>query len=282
MRKNKLFFLSLSVGLLLLAFSGCVKKGKTPREKEINFMLWGIPSELRAMEKFIQEDFMKQNPDIEVNIIFEDPNKYSDKLLTMISGGTAPDVAVIRGRMFPFYALKNILVNLSTYIKEDGINMGDYYFSEDYKYKNSYYSMPFHGGTIALYYNKDMFDKHKIKYPDSTWKWENLLSAAQKLTRDTNGDGLTDVYGVTWPFYMWYPFIWQNGGRITDETHTKFVIGSPKYIDANTEALEFMISLWQKHKVAPSPLEESGVNVPLFENQRVEMVDNNLLLFIGC
>ena len=48
-----------------------------------------------------------------------------------------------------------------------------------------------------MYYNKDMFDKYKLPYPDETWDWDKYLEVAKKLTLDTNGDGQIDQWGTT-------------------------------------------------------------------------------------
>lgn len=36
--------------------------------------------------------------------------------------------------------------------------------------------------TIALWYNKAMFDESGIDYPDETWTWDTLVEAADILT----------------------------------------------------------------------------------------------------
>ncbi len=70
--------------------------------------------------------------------------------------------------------------------------------------------------TIALWYNKTLFDEAGISYPDETWTWDTLKDAAKKLTKDDGSQygfcaGLHNQEG-------YYNFVYQNGGEIiTDD-----------------------------------------------------------------
>ena len=48
--------------------------------------------------------------------------------------------------------------------------------------------------TICLFYNKDMFDAAGLEYPTNEWTWDDLMSAAEKLTVK-NEDGTYEQYG---------------------------------------------------------------------------------------
>jgi ABC-type glycerol-3-phosphate transport system substrate-binding protein len=47
-----------------------------------------------------------------------------------------------------------------------------------------------------VYYNKYLFDKYDVPYPDSAWTWQTMLDRARKLTHDFDGDGKIDQYGI--------------------------------------------------------------------------------------
>lgn len=54
--------------------------------------------------------------------------------------------------------------------------------------KGRLYALPFCFSTLALFYNKDIFDNAGLPYPSSEWKWPDFLDAAIKLTkRDSHG-----------------------------------------------------------------------------------------------
>lgn len=55
-------------------------------------------------------------------------------------------------------------------------------------YKGQLYALPFCFSNLALFYNKDIFDKAGVKYPTADWKWKDLLDSAEKLTvREKSG-----------------------------------------------------------------------------------------------
>lgn len=61
-------------------------------------------------------------------------------------------------------------------------------------YGGNFYTMPLYTFGPALVYNKALFEEYDVKVPTNI---EELEEAAEKLTLDTDGDGKTDVYGIT-------------------------------------------------------------------------------------
>ncbi len=68
-----------------------------------------------------------------------------------------------------------------------------------------------HGiNSVAVIYNKDVFDAAGVAYPTEDWTWQEMLDKAKELTRDTDGDGETDVYGIQYSYNItlgWLPFM---------------------------------------------------------------------------
>lgn len=61
-------------------------------------------------------------------------------------------------------------------------------------YGGKIYTMPLYTFGPALVYNKALFEKYGVKVPETV---EELEEAAAALTLDTDGDGQTDIYGIT-------------------------------------------------------------------------------------
>jgi len=56
-------------------------------------------------------------------------------------------------------------------------------------------------GNMMVYFNQSMFAKYKVKSPleyynEGSWTWENFAKCMTEITRDTDGDGTTDIYGL--------------------------------------------------------------------------------------
>ncbi len=279
MYKNKMIFLFSVIFLTaVIIFNGCFG-GKKKNKNEITLLMWGRAEEIKAVDNFIKE-FNKIYPDIKVRRIHT--SQYYDKLQTMIAGGTPPDVLYMGSDYFPSYVKKDSLLDLTPYIENDPetnlppFNIKDY-FKETVKpfmFKGKYYGIPKDFTTMVLYYNKDIFDREGIKYPDANWTWNDFRKVAKSLTKDLNGDGRIDQYGFvfeTWLGY-WISWIWQNNGKIFDEKRGKYVIGKEPYLSRNVETLQFLYDLMYKYKVAPTIQETHDMGTSeLFETGKIAM-----------
>ncbi len=86
------------------------------------------------------------------------------------------------------------------------------------RYKGNLYGLPSYGESSILFYRKDLFKKYNVKVPTTL---KELEDAAKKLTLDTNGDGKTDIYGITLRgvrghtsnVYIWAGFLRAFGGK---------------------------------------------------------------------
>ena len=100
-----------------------------------------------------------------------------------------------------------------------------------------------------------------------------MVEKAIRLTRDENGDGNVDQYGlgVEPTLIRIAPFVWSNGGEVVDDdaTPTRFTLDTP----AAQEALQKFLELRQLHIVVPTEEEiESEDDESRFLNGRTAMV----------
>lgn len=130
----------------------------------------------------------------------------------------------------------------------------------------------------GLYYNKTMFKNEGVPDPHDLvakgeWTWEAFLDIAKKLTKDTDGDGVIDQYGITnhAPTLMRI-LVHANGGKLIEEKDGRFVFGNenPKTV----EALEFLYNLFHQDKViAPNNREtDYADSQTLFSTGKAGMV----------
>jgi len=209
-----------------------------------------------------------------IKIVYEPiPGNYKVKLTAMLSAGTAPDIFYIDVNWAEELFKKGVIQPLDIFIKKYGLDLDDFYPSliDAFKYKGRIYGIAKDFSTLALFYNKRMFDEVGLKYPDSSWTWEDLLNAAKKLTRDTDGDGKIDVWGLAlYPnaFNRVIPFIFQAGGKIVNDDLTT-ALGEPKAV----EGMRFYFDLHNKYKVAVSPKDVgAGWLGDAFGKEKVAMV----------
>src|SRR5690554_3338891 len=93
-------------------------------------------------------------------------------------------------------------------------------------------AVPFRGGTTMLYYRADHLAELGIEPPTTL---DELRAAAEALTRDTDGDGSTDIYGLVQRgipgFEIAQDFgrlLFSNGGAILNDESSACVITQPE------------------------------------------------------
>ena len=164
-----------------------------------------------------------------------DWDAYWDKLQTGLAGGAAPDVFAMDGPLGPDYQSRDVLLDLTPFIEAENYDLGqlDDNAVKDFTTKDGVvFGLPRDLNVVALYYNKDMFDAAGIAYPDDTWTWDKLVEVGKQLTKDTDGDGTIDQWGIytetTDMENAWSSFVWQAGGDILTEDGTKSALDKPE------------------------------------------------------
>ncbi len=93
------------------------------------------------------------------------------------------------------------------------------------------WGVPHATNSIAILYNKDIFDEKGVAYPTENWTWQEMLDMAKKLTFDRNGDGKTDVYGIYYSNNItqgWYPFMLAYGVSPLSEDYRNSNLNDPR------------------------------------------------------
>jgi multiple sugar transport system substrate-binding protein len=100
--------------------------------------------------------------------------------------------------------------------------------------------------THGVWYNKSLLNREGLPDPyelqeAGEWTWDAYLDIAQRATRDTDGDGEVDQWGITVGYEFWDNFIYSNGAQVVTEVADgyAFTLDDPAAVDA----LDFGASL---------------------------------------
>ncbi len=160
---------------------------------------------------------------------------YWTKLQTGVAGGSTNDVFWINAASLPVYASQGALVPIQPMVDDGSIDAEAYPESlrSLYTFDGTVYGIPRDFDTIALFYNKGLFDAAGVEHPTADWTWDDLRSAAEKLTTE---DGSQWGYASTLGGQQnYYNLIKQNQGEILNADQTESMLGEP----AACEALQF-------------------------------------------
>ena len=234
---------------------------------ELSVSIWDTNQEPGLKE--ILADFTEETG-IKTKLTVVKWDEYWTMLEAGAQGGSLPDVFRMHSNESERYMSNDMLLDLTDKIAEsDKIDPENY--PEDiwglYTYDDKYYAVPKDVDTIALWYNKTMFDEAGLAYPTADWTWDDVSEAAKKLTKDDGSQyGLAVRNDNNQAGY--YNLVYDNGGYIINEDKTKSGWDDPKTIEA-MKTLEG----WIKDGVMPSieTMSENGEDV-LFQSGKAAMV----------
>lgn len=264
-RGKKLAVLGMALVMAASLFTGCGSSDKSSDGKiQISWMASTQPQEKAIYDKIIKK-FEAKHPNIKIKFITADANSYNQKLTAAASSNTLPDVYYVGSGDVRKWADNNQLLNIQKYVDKNKLD--DMWSSalDSYRYngkeigKGDLYALPRSTGPFLLAYNKTMFQKAGIPLPDSNkpYTWEEFVQVAQKLTKDTNGDGKLDQFGTGLnASFSLQSFVWSNGGDWLDSTHKKVTVDDPKFI----KALQFFVDMQNKYKITPSIAESQSLD----------------------
>ncbi|MDQ7030590.1 MAG: ABC transporter substrate-binding protein [Ardenticatenia bacterium] len=150
----------------------------------------------------------------------------------MIGSGTEPDFYYMDIFQFPFFAEEGVLQPLDDYMAEAGVSRDEFLDTliNAFTWNGQTYGIPKDFNTLALFYNKDLFDEAGVEYPTNDWTWDDLKAAAQAITEATGVAGFS-VPADPGRFPI---FVFQNGGQIMTEDFSDTLLDSPEVIEAAT------------------------------------------------
>lgn len=184
----------------------------------ISYACWDS-NQARLLETMVVE-FEEANPDIKIEIQVNGWSDYWTALEAAGTGGSLPDTFWMHSNNIYYYGANDQLLDLTQYIEKSQIvDLVNYPegLNEIYNIEGNQYAIPKDFDTIALWYNKVLFDEAGLEYPDDTWTWSDLKEAAKILTKE---DG--SQYGMCAGLHNqegYYNFVYQAGGEIVTENN---------------------------------------------------------------
>lgn len=200
---------------------------------------WDVPNakEYQLIDQVVAR-FEKEHPNVKV--IYESgisKEDYSVWLSDRIIDGQQPDIFILPENDFNLLASSGSLKKLDSFIKKD-LKVSDFYDSA-YKagtYGSTQYALPFESNPIMMCINKDLLEKEGIVLPENGWTLEDLYAISKQVTKDTDGDGVVDQYGLAG--YGWQQILAAYGIQLFDE------YGNQSYF--NTKETKIALSMFSR------------------------------------
>jgi ABC-type glycerol-3-phosphate transport system substrate-binding protein len=215
------------------------------------------PAHVMNMEwlERIKADFEKQYPAIRVKFEWAKWDEIDIRAIRDYTAGIPHDVMFSSPQYMPKHNIVGDYLDLSAYVEK---------WSEERKKDISWspvwkkcfpLGIPTGVHTRTTVYRRDIFEKFGLD-PDRTPETvEELVKYAQFLTRDTNGDGRIDIWGLGMYFgpsratmELYYcPYVWHFDGKVWDFDTKEASFASQPAI----KAAKFLYDLVYTYKVTP-------------------------------
>lgn len=171
--------------MLALAALAAAPLGCTRRSQAANVVrFWAVGREGEYAVELLQ-DFLRERPDIEVEVQKLPWTAAHEKLLTAYAGETLPDLCSLGNTWIPEFTALNALAPLDALASSSReIALDDYFTGilDSNRVEGHLYGIPWYIDTNVLYYRRDILQQAGFAAPPTTWsEWTQMLGAIKAL-----------------------------------------------------------------------------------------------------
>ncbi|WP_248311228.1 sugar ABC transporter substrate-binding protein [Bosea sp. UNC402CLCol] len=184
------------------------------------------------------KEFEATHPGVKIEWTKVERGAFADTMTTLFAGGQPPDIVHLASFEFQKFAANGWLEPLDPYIKSAKLDLKGWAGQDTctWNKQNVCVMMLYFGYFMA--YNEELLKKEGLEVPKN---YAEFLTAARKLTKDINGDGIVDQFGTGHETrggggqYMseMMNYTLDAGARWTDE-NGKVTINTPQMIEGLT------------------------------------------------
>ncbi len=175
--RQQLIFLGVAGAVIIVFLAIFFAGGRKPTEK-INLTIWGTDNQ-SAWDYAILR-YQKLHPNVRIKYTELTPETYEKNLINGLAAGRGPDIFMINNRWVAKHSDK------IAPLPEGKVSAGDFrnLFPQVAEYdflggNGKIYGFPLSIDTLALFYNRDIFDRRGVALPPKTW--DDFLAVIPEL-----------------------------------------------------------------------------------------------------
>lgn len=178
----------LFVGVLIFCGFGLKSCGQEEEVKPepVNLTFWSLWDEKDVFDPII-DGYKQLRPNVNITYKKMTPTEYEQAVVEALAAGKGPDIWIMHNTWLPRHQ------NKLTPMPEGFISIEDFsdsfvdVVSQDFVVDGQVYAIPLSVDTLALYYNKDLYNSAFITEPPAIW--EEFNEDVKKLTKvDSQGN----------------------------------------------------------------------------------------------
>lgn len=162
-------------------------------ETVLEFPTYQLQESFGPWWKALVAEYEKQNPTVRINLTNAPSNDHHRMLTTRFAAGNPPDIVHMTARFVWGYADEGVLEPLDGWMDKTDIKTSWVPTQKSMTVDGKTWGLILLNYGFALFYNEPMLAAAGIEVPRTE---EAFLAAARALTKDRDGDGRIDQYGV--------------------------------------------------------------------------------------
>ena len=224
--------------LLALFFMSC-SDGDSGKSK-IN--IWHqMHYENRKVLREICDEYEQQNSNLQINLTYRETEELRSNFQSSAMGGSGPELIYGPSDQVGPFATMRIIQPLDTLFEESFF--AGFVENSIIEYQGSKWMVgDVVGNHLMLIYNKKLIQAP----PENT---DELIRIGKNLTKDLDGDGKVDQYGLVWNFtepFFYAPWLGGFGGWLINDQNQPTLNTA-----ANEKGFAFIKSLRDEHGIIP-------------------------------
>ena len=222
----------------------------------LQFAIWDdvqLPSQRAKADAFIA-----MNPGVTIEITSTPFDQYHIAMHTGLRAGTAPDIFWMNTTLATIFMPTGTIQTLTPLMERDNVDLSG--INPDivraYQYNGEQFGIPKCMDSLAMAYNRALFDYAGVPHPTSDWTWDEF----RQISRDLVAGGVRYGYMNDGSERFMIAWIRSGGGAFYTEDRTASAFNSPE----NINTLQFLMDMHLVDGTTPSGFQNAELTAEHF------------------
>ena len=198
-------------------------------EEKISISVWVLDEDTEIWDPILIR-FENSYPDINATLEEIAPGNYENELLNALAAGRGPDVFMFNSKWLIEHGDKIAPAPSNKMTAETFSGFFPQVAEQDFVSEGRIYAMPLFVDTLALLYNRDIFDAKGVVFAPGTWKeFEEAVAKLRTFENGKMGDKAAAIGGTSASVSNAVDLVGllmlQNGSTIVNESFTRADFG---------------------------------------------------------